>query len=103
MSKIDVILWWHHHQPWYLDPRSGHARLPWVRLHACRGYLDMAVAAEHSSADRVVHTFNFVPSLLDQLERYASAEHTDLWLDLSAPHPRDLDAAQRATLLQRMG
>ncbi|MEW5852414.1 MAG: glycoside hydrolase family 57 protein [Myxococcota bacterium] len=103
MHITDVILWWHHHQPWYLDPVTGHARLPWVRLHACRGYLDMAAAAEHSTADGVIHTFNFVPSLLDQLEHYAQPDHSDLWLDLSRPHPRDLDEQQRTELIRRMG
>jgi len=99
----DVILWWHHHQPWYLDPHTGQARLPWVRMHACRGYLDMAAAAEHASADKVKHTFNFVPSLLDQLERYATPGATDLWLDLSTPHPSGMNDDQRRTLQHRMG
>lgn len=103
MARVEVIFWWHHHQPWYLDPVTHQARLPWVRLHACRGYLDMATAAGHPSADRVCHTFNFVPSLLDQLQRYAQPGATDLWLDLSRPYPGDMSAAQRAELLHRMG
>ena len=103
MPQTHVILWWHHHQPWYLDPVTFHAHLPWVRLHACRGYLDMATAAAHPSADRVKHTFNLVPSLLDQLQRYSQAQHSDLWLDLCTPHPADLDAADVATLRLRLG
>jgi alpha-amylase/alpha-mannosidase (GH57 family) len=103
VAKLDVILWWHHHQPWYVDPVTGAARLPWVRLHGCRGYLDMASLAEHPSADKVPHTFNFVPSLLDQLARYGKPGASDLWLDLSRPHPRDMNAAQRAELTHRMG
>ena len=40
--------------------------LPWVRLHATKDYLDMALRLERHP--RVRCTFNFVPSLLDQLE-----------------------------------
>ncbi len=103
MVDVHVILWWHHHQPWYLDPRTGHARLPWVRLHACRGYLDMAAAAEHPSADKVPHTFNMVPSLLDQLEKYANPAHMDRWLSLCVIPPAALTAEERAELTERMG
>lgn len=100
---MDVVLWWHHHQPWYIDPRTGKARFPWVRLHACRGYLDMATAAAHPSADRVRYTFNFAPSLLDQLEAYADPEFSDLWLDLCTPAASDLDEPTRARLRRRLG
>jgi alpha-amylase/alpha-mannosidase (GH57 family) len=100
---LDVVLWWHHHQPWYIDPRTGKARFPWVRLHACRGYLDMATAAADPSADNLRHTFNFVPSLLDQLDAYADPEFSDLWLDLCSPAASDLDDATRARLQRRLG
>ena len=38
----NVVFLLHMHQPQYVDPRSGRAMLPWVRLHGARGYLDVA-------------------------------------------------------------
>jgi alpha-amylase/alpha-mannosidase (GH57 family) len=104
VTDTNLILWWHHHQPWYLHPDSHRSPLPWVRMHACRGYLDMATAAAHPSAERVRHTFNFVPSLLDQLLRYTQdPQASDLWMDLARPRPQDMTAAQVSELLVRMG
>ena len=54
------------HQPQYVDPRTGRALLPWVRLHGARGYLDVASLLEEYPAMRL--TVNFVPSLVQQLE-----------------------------------
>ena len=46
----NVVFLLHMHQPQYVDPRSGRAMLPWVRLHGARGYLDVAHAAATSTA-----------------------------------------------------
>ena len=47
MSKgVDLVFIWHHHQPDYRRPRDGRAMLPWVRLHATKDYLDMALHLE---------------------------------------------------------
>ena len=34
------------HQPCYVDPIRGTALMPWVRLHATKGYLDMIWLAD---------------------------------------------------------
>lgn len=62
-----VAFLWHLHQPDYRDPWSGRPRMPWVRLHALRGYRDLLVELPESG---VPHTINLTPSLLDQLEGY---------------------------------
>ncbi|TMQ67523.1 MAG: glycoside hydrolase, partial [Candidatus Eisenbacteria bacterium] len=62
--RVELILLWHQHQPDYRDPRTGRARLPWVRLHATKDYLDMVRRLEPFPT--VQATFNFVPSLVDQ-------------------------------------
>ncbi|HWE26934.1 MAG TPA: glycoside hydrolase, partial [Polyangia bacterium] len=64
MSKprANVVFLLHMHQPQYVDPRSGRAMLPWVRLHGARGYLDVAHLL-HEYGD-VKLTVNFVPSLV---------------------------------------
>ena len=59
---LDLVFIWHHHQPDYRHPRDGRALLPWVRLHATKDYLDMALHLERHS--RIHSTFNFAPSLL---------------------------------------
>ncbi len=67
MTRLALL--WHFHQPDYRDPDTGVPVMPWVRLHALRGYRDLLVeAVEHD----VAMTVNVVPSLLDQLLHYAN-------------------------------
>lgn len=63
---VDLLLLWHMHQPRYVDPTTGVPILPWVRVHACSGYLDMARMLERFPEVRV--TVNFVPSLVEQID-----------------------------------
>ena len=44
VPPVDVAILWHMHQPDYRDPGTGRLALPWVRLHAVKGYYDMANA-----------------------------------------------------------
>ena len=60
----------HMHQPSYVDPRTGRAELPWVRLHAASAYLDVATALDDEPGMHL--TVNFVPSLVAQLEGLVS-------------------------------
>ena len=82
----------HMHQPDYRDPQSGEPIMPWVRLHATRGYTDVPVLLAESGA---VATVNVVPSLLEQLADYAAGA-TDRWERLSRVPAEDLDADQVA-------
>lgn len=66
---LNVVLYWHMHQPEYRDCRNGNYRLPWTYLHIIKDYVDMAAhLEEHSSARAVV---NFTPTLLEQIDDYA--------------------------------
>ena len=56
------------HQPYYKDPFTGVYRLPWVRLHGTKDYLDMAEILD--DFPDIKQTFNLVPSLLLQLNDY---------------------------------
>ena len=95
---VDLLFLWHHHQPDYRSPREGRALLPWVRLHATKDYLDMAL---HLEGHPGVHaTFNFVPSLLDQLEEAVAGGRERLF-DLLARPVEGLSDAERATVLSR--
>ncbi|MEW5825978.1 MAG: glucodextranase DOMON-like domain-containing protein [Candidatus Bipolaricaulota bacterium] len=69
-SPLQVAVIWHQHQPLYWNRLTGEYELPWVRIHAVQEYIDSArISAEFPS----VHVaFNLQPSLLWQLEDYAT-------------------------------
>ena len=72
MKKARVCFVWHMHQPYYTDPVSASASMPWVRLHATKAYFDMAFLLERFPG---VHaTFNFTPSLLLQLQEIGAGK-----------------------------
>lgn len=95
---VDLIFLWHHHQPDYRSPRDGRAVLPWVRLHATKDYLDMALRLGRHPGVR--STFNFVPSLLDQLDA-AAAGGPDALFDLLRRPVAELSAAERDLVTHR--
>jgi alpha-amylase/alpha-mannosidase (GH57 family) len=83
------------HQPSYVDPVTGDVTMPWVRLHGVKDYTDMGALLEGVEDTRV--TFNFVPGLIDQLERAAHADPaSDRFLRLTLTPPEALDAHDRA-------
>lgn len=69
------------HQPVYKDELRGFYTAPWVRLHAARDYLHMVEVLADYPAIHV--TFNLVPSLLEQLDDYATGVAVDPELALS--------------------
>lgn len=95
---VDLVFLWHHHQPDYRRPRDGRAMLPWVRLHATKDYLDMALHLERHP--RVKAAFNFAPSLVEQIE-HARDGGRDALFDLLAQSPTALEADERAELQAR--
>jgi alpha-amylase/alpha-mannosidase (GH57 family) len=97
-APVDLLFLWHHHQPDYRRPADGAAMLPWVRLHATKDYLDMALHLERHPSVRA--TFNLVPSLLDQLDD-AVAGGSDLLFDLLRRPVASLNSAERAEVVRR--
>ena len=79
------------HQPYYLDPETGESVLPWVRLHALKDYWGMVALVDECPGMRA--TFNLVPSLVEQVEAYASERTWDRQLVLGL---READAVERA-------
>jgi alpha-amylase/alpha-mannosidase (GH57 family) len=94
-----VVFLWHMHQPEYRDPVSGQPVLPWVRLHATRSYNDMAAALERHERARVVA--NWAPSLLLQLEAYASGAAVDRDEQIARKPVDSLTPTERAHLLRQ--
>lgn len=64
--KLDVVLCWHMHQPWYLS--DGEFVQPWVYLHGLKSYADMAGHLASVPGARAV--VNFAPTLLEQIDLY---------------------------------
>jgi alpha-amylase/alpha-mannosidase (GH57 family) len=67
--RVNLVLCWHMHQPWYRESQEGDYRLPWVYLHALKDYVDMAAHLEAHPQMRCV--VNFTPVLLEQIDDYA--------------------------------
>ncbi len=98
VRPASVTLLWHMHQPWYGEPQGGRMILPWTRLHALKDYLDMIAVVERHPTVHV--TFNLVPSLLLQLDLYATGQTTDEHRELAGRAPEDLDDRARRRLLE---
>lgn len=90
---LRVALLLHFHQPHYVDEVEGSALLPWVRLHAVKGYYDIPWILERFGDLRL--TLNVTPVLLLQLAGYVSGRVTDLFERVARIPPRDLTLAER--------
>jgi len=66
---VNLVLYWHMHQPEYRDMRNGEFSLPWTYLHTIKDYVDMAAHLEAVPEARAV--INFAPVLLEQIEDYS--------------------------------
>ncbi|HEX8948093.1 MAG TPA: glycoside hydrolase family 57 protein [Dissulfurispiraceae bacterium] len=97
-SPLYIAFLWHMHQPYYKDPFTGVSRLPWVRLHGVKDYLDMVKILE--PFPNVRQTFNVVPSLLEQLSGYVGNTATDRYLQLTLKSPSDLTEAERLFIIE---
>jgi alpha-amylase/alpha-mannosidase (GH57 family) len=95
---LHVAFLWHMHQPYYVDPIRGAAMMPWVRLHATKGYLDMIWLVEQFPEFRC--TFNLTPVLLKQIEQLANEEVVDVWHELARTPAESLTFAQKRQLLE---
>lgn len=97
-APLKVAFLWHMHQPYYVDPLERVALMPWVRLHAVKGYLDMIDMAR--AIPEVRMSFNFTPVLLRQLLEFSRGEVRDLWGEWSRKPAEDLSAEERRQVLE---
>ena len=82
-KKLSIAFYWHMHQPVYQLTPDGDYLMPWVRLHAVKDYLDMALWVNKFKNLKL--NFNFVPVLLDSIIEYAEHDaHTQCHEALSA-------------------
>ncbi|MGD9390679.1 MAG: glycoside hydrolase family 57 protein [Thioalkalispiraceae bacterium] len=68
-QHLNVVIYWHMHQPEYRDLRNGEYHLPWTYLHTIKDYVDMVAHLENNNEARAV--VNFAPVLLEQIDDYA--------------------------------
>ena len=94
----NVVFLWHMHQPYYVNPTSRVAMMPWVRLHAVKGYLDMVSVLADFPGVKV--NFNLTPVLMLQIEELVRGEIRDLWLEWSRKPATELDENERLAILE---
>jgi alpha-amylase/alpha-mannosidase (GH57 family) len=97
LKKVHVAFLWHQHQPIYKNPQTNVYELPWPRLHASKDYYDMAAILD--DFPKIKLNFNFVPSLLVQLEEYALGKAVDKHLLLTLKNAADLTQEDKVFIL----
>ncbi len=97
-QPLQLVFVWHMHQPYYIDDRKKECAMPWVRLHAIKDYFEMAHLLEFFPKIKAV--FNYVPSLLVQLEKVASGEVDDYFLILTKKDPKELSSEEIEFILK---
>jgi alpha-amylase/alpha-mannosidase (GH57 family) len=95
---LSILFLWHQHQPLYKDLLNQRYELPWVRLHATKDYVDMAALLEEFP--KIKANFNLVPSLLAQLDDYATGKARDVFIDLTLKNAADLTPEDKLFLLK---
>jgi alpha-amylase/alpha-mannosidase (GH57 family) len=99
LSRVNLAILWHMHQPQYREPFTGRYMLPWTRLHALKDYWGMVkILGEFPG----VHaTFNFVPLLAAQIEEYAGGHFDEPWFDLAFALADSLEPQQKREVIER--
>lgn len=96
-QQLSVCFVWHMHQPLYKDRLTGKYLMPWVRLHAIKDYLDMALILK--DYPKIRQTFNLVPSLIEQLDDYAHNNAVDDQLLLTCKDEKEYSENDKKYLL----
>lgn len=94
---LSVCFLWHMHQPYYVDPTTRTAVMPWVRLHAVKGYWDMVCLLEEFPRMHV--SMNLTPVLVKQIIELNGGEVRDEWFELSKLPAASLSEEQRVHIL----
>jgi alpha-amylase/alpha-mannosidase (GH57 family) len=97
-----VAFIWHQHQPFYrshevVDGQYQY-RLPWVRLHGTKDYLDLVLLLERYP--KLHQTVNLVPSLIRQIEDYVNGVAMDPYLRLSLTPVEQLSDTDKQFIIE---
>ncbi|MBD1911684.1 MULTISPECIES: glycoside hydrolase [unclassified Leptolyngbya] len=93
-----VAFIWHQHQPLYKSRAVGQYRLPWVRLHGTKDYLDLILILE--KFPKLHQTVNLVPSLIQQIEDYVEGTAFDPYLTLALSEADALNPEQKQFVVE---
>ncbi|MBW4693006.1 MAG: glycoside hydrolase [Lyngbya sp. HA4199-MV5] len=99
-----VAFIWHQHQPLYksrVDRQTllaGQYRLPWVRLHGTKDYLDLVLLLK--DYPKLHQTVNLVPSLLLQIEDYVAGTAFDPYLTAALLPTEQLKPEQKEFVVE---
>ena len=96
MKKVYLAFLWHQHQPMYKNPVTDVYELPWVRLHATKDYYDVVAILDCFPKKSNI---NLVPSLLMQLEEYASGKAKHRFMDLTLKDAKLLTQDEKTFIL----
>lgn len=88
-----VAFIWHQHQPLYKSYIDREYRLPWVRLHGTKDYLDLVLLLQRYP--KLHQTVNLVPSLLLQIEDYVAGTAFDPYLAVALTDTETLKVGQQ--------
>lgn len=94
---ITLNFLWHMHQPDYRHPQDGMQIMPWVRLHAVKGYYDLLHILERY--DHARFTVNFSGILLEQIMLQLAGDR-DYYEKLSAKPVEALSIDERNFMLR---
>jgi len=94
---IALLFLWHMHQPFYKDAQNGSYLMPWVRLHATKGYYDIPQVMERYGIKGCV---NVVPSLIEQIEDHLQDRVTDRWKTLTIKRPEEMSEEEKAFVIR---
>jgi alpha-amylase/alpha-mannosidase (GH57 family) len=95
---MNVVILWHMHQPYYVNPLTKKAKMPWVRLHATKGYLDMIDLVTAQPGVQV--NFNFTPVLVRQILELVNREVEDEWETISRKPAAHLENEDKRHILE---
>ncbi len=98
MAHIYLCFVWHMHQPFYKDLLTGEYRLPWTRMHALKDYYGMVRILDEFPHIR--QTFNLVPSMLAQIDDYATGTADDPFLRAALKPAELLTPDEQAFILR---
>ncbi len=97
-KRLNIAFYWHMHQPIYKDPFTGEYTMPWVLYHGTKDYYDMAAILDEFP--QIHQTFNLVPSLIKQLNDYASGHAGDKYLSLASKPAAELSMEDKSFILK---
>jgi len=94
--KLNIMF--HMHQPWYKDAHTNKYLMPFVQLHGVKDYLGMARLSQKFPKVKV--TFNYVPSLVEQIKDYTDHSPEDHYRTIAMKDPKELTHEEKAFILK---